>query len=388
MSLATLPQTPLHVLGLVLRHLDTLHSLGAAMSPATARLAYAAHVARRGIPRDRDALRRLADDWLVPLDADDISAHAGSEGGPLGVWPWGLSLADVVAMSRAHGVVEALTKRLVDGALPACAELLGREGPARATEAEITRIHRLLYGYEIYCGLLFRDAGDCAATEQPGDDTAAAAAAAEAAAWRAEVNAQLSASLYRDNVARAHSQLACIHDFLEDIVLQAFKQVAMYDVTWGAHHVDYLSTGSANEHVQAYLSLGLDYIYKLSVANTALPRSASPDARLRHFRRLRGMLLTHRSPPLPAAAAANANIDAATAAVERRHARHLWDEPVGPPYPPQVAARREVLDRWIAEEAAHQNEVEETERPAMKRSWARREAMHAQGYRGFYMGNP
>lgn len=34
----------------------------------------------------------------------------------------------------------------------------------------------------------------------------------------------------------------------------AFKQVAMYDVAWGAHKVDYLLTGSANEHVQAYVS--------------------------------------------------------------------------------------------------------------------------------------
>lgn len=288
---ATLTQTPVHVLGLVLRELDTLQSLGAAilahpvlyaafaedparitrdildaqMSPATARLAYAAHAARSVDRTSTVAVKKFADDWLAPLDDAAAHAHAGSEGGPLGIWPWGLSLADVVSMSKAHGVVEDLTRQLVDTALPQCAGLFGtqRADYARATPAEVARIHRMLYGYEIYCGLLFRDAGDCKAD----------------LSWRTEVNFQLSAALYHDNVAKANNQLACIHDFLENIVMQgkhcaalseirtrltgvvnlAFKQVAQYDVAWGAHEVDYLSTGSANEHVQAYVSNFLLY---------------------------------------------------------------------------------------------------------------------------------
>lgn len=230
---ATLTQTPLHVLGLVLRELDSLHSLGAAilahpvlhaaftedparitrdildaqMSPATARLAYAAHAARRVDRTSTSAVKAFADAWLVPLDDDAAAEAAGSEGaGPLGIWPWGLSLADVVAMSKTHGIVEDLTRTLVDAALPQCAGLFGsrRADCSRATPAEVARIHRMLYGYEIYCGLLFRDAGDCAAD----------------LSWRTEVNFQLSAALYHDNVVKANNQLACIHDFLENIVLQ------------------------------------------------------------------------------------------------------------------------------------------------------------------------
>ncbi|KAM3537755.1 hypothetical protein ARSEF1564_009329 [Beauveria bassiana] len=418
-SEATLTQTPLHVLGLVLRSLDSLRSLGSAvlahpclhaafaedparitrdildaqMSPSTARLAYAAHAARRVDRTSTTAVRRFAEDWLVPLDDRAVAAAAGSETGPLGVWPWGLSLADVVSMSRAHGVVEDLTERLVNTALPVCEEdgyLLVGDGygagvalreRGRATKAETARIHRMLYGYEIYCGLLFRDEHDCKAD----------------LSWRTEVNFQLSAALYNENVVKANNQLACIHDFLENVVLSAFKQVAMYDVTWGAHEVDYLSTGSANEHVQAHLSLGLDYIYKLAQANTPLPPSASPDARLQRFRLLRRMLLTHRYsatsalPPRAAymlASELNAHSRAhlaKTGAAERRHACHLWDEPAGPLTAADAAKRERAVERWAAEGAAREAEVEEREWPAMKRSWAKRKDMYEQGYRGFYM---
>ncbi|OAA37061.1 hypothetical protein BBO_07760 [Beauveria brongniartii RCEF 3172] len=288
-SEATLTQTPLHVLGLVLRSLDSLRSLGSA-----------------------------------------VLAHP------------------------AHGVVEDLTARLVNAALPACEDdgylPVGGDGSGalrergRATRAETARIHRMLYGYEIYCGLLFRDENDCKAD----------------LSWRTDVNFQLSAALYNENVVKANNQLACIHDFLENIVLSAFKQVAMYDVTWGAHEVDYLSTGSANEHVQAHLSLGLDYIYKLAQANTPLPPSASPDARLQRFRLLRRMLLTHRY--------------SATSALPPRAAYMLASE-----------LNERAVERWAAEGAAREAEVEEREWPAMKRSWAKRKDMYDQGYRGFYM---
>ncbi|TQW03130.1 hypothetical protein IF2G_09263 [Cordyceps javanica] len=462
---ASLTQTPLHVLGLILRELDTLHSLGSAilahpvlhaafaedparitrdildaqMSPATARLAYAAHAARRVDRTSTAAVKKFADEWLVPLDDDKDSGAAGggqeggeeeeqgageeaggaggagqeqgagkegagagaeaggSEGGPLGVWPWGLSLPDVVSMSKAHGVVEELTAMLVDSTLPRCEGLFGarRADYAKATPAEVARIHRMLYGYDIYCGLLFRDADDC----RPD------------LSWRTELNFQLSAALYRDNVVKANNQLACIHDFLEKIVLQAFKQVAMYDVTWGAHEVDYLSTGSANEHVQAYLSLGLDYIYKLAQANSLLggpgpgpgagatttAASSRPDEQLQHFRRLRQMLLTHRYsstsalPPRTAymlASELNAHSRAhlaKTGAAERERACHLWDEPAAAPSAADAELRGLVVERWAAEAAARDREVDETHRPAMKRSWARRGDMYARGYRGFYM---
>ncbi|KAJ6780402.1 hypothetical protein PWT90_02289 [Aphanocladium album] len=398
---ASLTQTPLHVLGLVLRELDTLQSLGAAilahpvlhaafaedparitrdildaqMSPATARLAYAAHAARSVDRTSTDAVKKFADDWLVPLDDDAAAAQAGSEGGPLGVWPWGLSLADVVSMSKAHGVVEDLTRRLVDAALPQCEGLFGtrRTDYARATPAEVARIHRVLYGYEIYCGLLFRDAGDCKAD----------------LSWRTEVNFQLSAALYHDNVVKANNQLACIHDFLENIVMQglgeflAFKQVAMYDVAWGAHEVDYLSTGSANEHVQAY--------------NTLLPPNASADEQLQQFHRLRNRLLTHRYssiselPPKTSymlASELNAHSRAhlaKTGAGERQHACHLWDEPSTQPSADDVEMRCFLVNRWSAEGEKREKEIEEKHRPAMKRSWARRKGMYSQGYRGFYM---
>ncbi|TQV91453.1 hypothetical protein IF1G_09952 [Cordyceps javanica] len=430
---ASLTQTPLHVLGLILRELDTLHSLGSAilahpvlhaafaedparitrdildaqMSPATARLAYAAHAARRVDRTSTAAVKKFADEWLVPLDDDKDSGAAGggqeggeeeeqgageeaggaggagqeqgagkegagagaeaggSEGGPLGVWPWGLSLPDVVSMSKAHGVVEELTAMLVDSTLPRCEGLFGarRADYAKATPAEVARIHRMLYGYDIYCGLLFRDADDC----RPD------------LSWRTELNFQLSAALYRDNVVKANNQLACIHDFLEKIVLQAFKQVAMYDVTWGAHEVDYLSTGSANEHVQAYLSLGLDYIYKLAQANSLLggpgpgpgagatttAASSRPDEQLQHFRRLRQMLLTHRY--------------SSTSALPPRTAYMLASEL-------NAHSRAHLAKTGAAErERACHLEVDETHRPAMKRSWARRGDMYARGYRGFYM---
>ncbi len=190
----------------------------------------------------------------------------------------------------------------------------------------------------------------------------------------------------------------------------------MYDVGWGAHEVDYLSTGSANEHVQAYvsqfplsflqraksdkcrqLSLGLEYIYKLAQANTRLPPNAGPDAQLQHFRTLRRMLLTHRYsatstlPPKTAymlASELNAHSRAhlaKTGAAERQHACHLWDEPTGPPSANDVEMRCFVASRWAAEGQARDKEVEETYRPAMERSWARRKGMYLQGYRGFYM---
>ncbi|KAJ3472434.1 hypothetical protein NLG97_g10991 [Lecanicillium saksenae] len=345
------------------------------MSPATARLAYAARAARSVDRTSTEAVKKFADDWLVPLD--DAAAQAGSEGGPLGIWPWGLSLADVVSMSKAHGVVEDLTRRLVDTALPQCEGLFGtrRADYARATPAEVARIHRVLYGYEIYCGLLFRDAGDCKAN----------------LSWRTEVNFQLSAALYHDNVVKANNQLACIHDFLENIVMQAFKQVAMYDVAWGAHEVDYLSTGSANEHVQAYLSLGLDYIYKLAQANTLLPPNATADDQLQQFHKLRSMLLTHRYssiselPPRTSymlASELNAHSRAhlaKTGAGERQHACHLWDEPSAPPSADDVEMRCFLVNGWAAEGERREKEVEEKHRPAMKRSWARRKGMYSQG---------
>lgn len=225
-----LTQLPLHVLGLVLREVDTLEGLGAAilthpalhaafaedparitrdildaqMSPDTARLAYAAHAARTVDRTSADAVKKFAEDWLA-APRDGAASVAGSENGPLGIWPWGLSLADIVSMSRTHGVVEHFTQRLVDAALPACEGYFGsqRADYTRASPEEVARIHRVFYGYQIYCNLLFRDAEDLQAD----------------LSWRPEVIFQLNAGLYPDNVAKANSQLACVHDFLENTVL-------------------------------------------------------------------------------------------------------------------------------------------------------------------------
>lgn len=145
------------------------------------------------------------------------------------------------------------------------------------------------------------------------------------------------------------------------------------------------------------LSLGLDYIYKLAQVNTTLSPSASPDAQLQHFHKLRSRLLTHRYssigelPPKTAymlASELNAHSRAhlaKTGAGERQNARHLWDEPIGPPSADDVEKRCFLVNRWKAEGERREKEIEEMHRPAMMKSWARRKDMYSRGYRGFYM---
>lgn len=238
-----LTKIPLHVLGLVLRDLGNLPSLQAAVlshsalhaafiedpsritrdildaqiAPDTARLAYAAHTARTLDRECPDTLRTFVDEWLRPRD---VVAEAGTEKGPLGVWPWGLSPGDVVAMSRMHDIVEHFSRAMVAAMLPRCEGVFGRRrredemgcGYDRATEGEVKRLQHLLYGYQIYCNLLFRERHDLEALP----------VADERRAWQDRVTAMLGEALYGDEDGRetAQTQLACIHDFLENIVLQ------------------------------------------------------------------------------------------------------------------------------------------------------------------------
>ncbi|KAK2601303.1 hypothetical protein N8I77_010763 [Diaporthe amygdali] len=157
-----------------------------------------------------------------------------------------VSIANV--FSKTHSIVEYFCGRFARERLPLIQHLMvGRRPEACPSKREAFRIRRALYRFQIYCNLLFRNENDF----RPGRRV------------RQMRSSYIVRHFFGCFSPWVDEQLACIHDYLEDILSRAFDDVAAHDVDWGAKSVDWLAQGKRNEYKQAYLTYGLPFLFKL-----------------------------------------------------------------------------------------------------------------------------
>lgn len=142
--------------------------------------------------------------------------------------------------SKTHAVVEHFCSRFLAERLPLWQGLRGqlRPGNGCPSEKELLRIKRALYLFQIYCNMNFPHGGGFETTEEARDIQAQYVKCYILGSFSPWVN----------------EQLACVHDFLEEVLSASFDEVAAHDIHWGAESVDWLAQGREGEHKQAYVS--------------------------------------------------------------------------------------------------------------------------------------
>lgn len=149
-----------------------------------------------------------------------------------------VSIANV--FSKTHGIVEYFCGRFAGERLPLIQHLMvGWRPEACPSKREAFRIRRALYRFQIYCNLLFRNENDFHPERRV----------------RQMRSSYIVRHFFGCFSPWVDEQLACIHDYLEDILSRAFDDVAAHDVDWGAKSVDWLAQGRRNEYKQAYVSV-------------------------------------------------------------------------------------------------------------------------------------
>ncbi|KAL2132998.1 hypothetical protein VTI74DRAFT_3036 [Chaetomium olivicolor] len=257
---------PLHLLAMVLSRLDNLRSLASAIF--THPSLYAAfeedrhrivrHVIKSEIPPRLMKYALCTYFASSPsLDRGDLQRIVGflqdnfGYGGPLPPDPFSSSIDMhlVSTLSRTHSIVQYFTDDLLRDMLPLVHQHLGLHRPDHisASPDEVFRIQRAMYRFEIYCNL-FRYRYTPAELR------------------RLE-------TLIEDHFLGYFSpwvndQLVCIHHYFERVLSRAFDEVAAHDISWGSQCVSWLAVGGANEHKQAYLFYGLDFLHKLDQIKT------------------------------------------------------------------------------------------------------------------------
>ncbi|KAH8779834.1 hypothetical protein F5883DRAFT_406392 [Diaporthe sp. PMI_573] len=264
---APLLELPLHLVSATLSQLDSMQSLGSAILSHS--LLYHSFcddkkyivrcIVRNQIPselihyaeaafkakyvdndRFRDA-RTLLESAFKRVEINHnhvLATDSGQDAQPYGSMDT-ISIAS--AISKTHWLVEYFCRSFIRERLPLMRELMGGpfdpEGVCQS-QAELFRIRRALYRYQIYCNLVFRRKTDF----HPGR-------------WvRQTRNSYLQQHFFHPFPPWVNEQLCCIHDYLEDVLSRSFDDVAAHDVDWGASSVDWLAQGRRNEHKQALVS--------------------------------------------------------------------------------------------------------------------------------------
>ncbi|ROW13753.1 hypothetical protein VPNG_03497 [Cytospora leucostoma] len=264
-------QMPLHLITLVLVELDCIQSLGSAiLSHSSVYAAFKEYpktviyrILLKQIPRELRSYAIIAHNtsWgghRSPHELRRYIRHAlrctrglSTDEADLCLWRslerLHFSPAVASSLSKTHMLVEHFTQRYLADTLPIAARDLFRgweKSPTNArrpSDDEVYRVRRALYRFQIYCNLVCIEHKD-----------------------------KQYRNLVRPFFIRwspwVNEQLACIHDYLEGVLSQAFDEVAAHDILWGASSVDWVSRGRNNTYKQAYLLYGLPFLYKIDHA--------------------------------------------------------------------------------------------------------------------------
>lgn len=143
--------------------------------------------------------------------------------------------------SRTHTLVDYFAASFINERLPLSWGHASRRCPGskQPSRRENTRIKRALYLFQIYCNIVFQHETDFHPDK-------------EIKRFRRSYLYTFFSSPFSPWV---NEQLACMHDYLEEVLSEAFDEVAAHDMEWGKISVDWLAQGKLNEHKQAYVSL-------------------------------------------------------------------------------------------------------------------------------------
>ncbi|KAH6651332.1 hypothetical protein F5144DRAFT_559149 [Chaetomium tenue] len=265
---------PLHLLSLVLSQLDSTPSLASAIfshssfyaafyedrdriirailrrqiSPEIEPYAFAAYLAATTLGRsDPEEISEFLYQHVARVFERGASTEATSVEDLVGKsGPINLSRANT--LSRTHTIVNYFTRGFIRDTRTLASKELGLklEGTAAASSDEVFRINRAIYRYLLYCNL-FR---------QPYDK------------YVNRAGSPLRFYFFRLFAPWVNEQLACVHDYFERVLSQAFDQVAAHDVKWGYMSIGWRSVAERNEYKQGYLLRGLEFLYHLDRADT------------------------------------------------------------------------------------------------------------------------
>lgn len=218
-------QMPLHLVVLILSRLNTMQTLGSAiLSNSLFYSAYKEDTKRivRSIIREQIGtylLRYAANAYEAShVDRQDRWAVAELKGWDmrekrLQEWlmeweqePSSTSAAVAASLSRTHTLVRYFGHRFLEDTSPLASEFYGaassHAGSRRPSRTERYRVYRALYRFQIYCNLGFRTEQDL----QPNSE------------WAGIFRHARSAMLFGEFSPWLNEQLACMHDYLEQIL--------------------------------------------------------------------------------------------------------------------------------------------------------------------------
>ncbi|PVH81024.1 hypothetical protein DL98DRAFT_514932 [Cadophora sp. DSE1049] len=154
---------------------------------------------------------------------------------------------DALIMSETHTHIKFLTKDFVRKALKA-SPYPSLDKPA--SPAEIDRIERTFYRFEIYRHIFGR-------FQQNRE-------------WRVEAQQDM---FFKYFSPWENEQMACVHEFLAQIVIPAFNEIVAHDVFWGSTNIE-SATDASSQYIQAILCRGLAHIHAIATADSYSSRRA------------------------------------------------------------------------------------------------------------------
>ena len=168
------------------------------------------------------------------------------------------NLSEALHMSNIHNCVEFFAAEFASSALSKNPTTRGSN--AAPSAAEMARIKRTLYRFELYCNLfrqpsfdrMRRDARNCLIRPGP-------------------FGTQEQQDFFFDKFSPwENEQLGCIHDYLIEEITIPFRDVAKHDVDFGELSIPWVETFGRSElfYKEGYLLKGLDYIFQLTTART------------------------------------------------------------------------------------------------------------------------
>ncbi|KAH7385023.1 hypothetical protein BKA64DRAFT_681994 [Cadophora sp. MPI-SDFR-AT-0126] len=158
------------------------------------------------------------------------------------------TFSDALNMSEMHTRIDFLTKAFVRKALKASPYASLDES---ASPAEIDRIERTFYRFEIYRHIFGR-------FQQNRE-------------WRVQAQQNM---FFKYFSPWENEQLACVHEFLAQIVIPVFNEIAAHDVFWGSTNIEPAADASS-QYIQAILSRGLAHIHSIATADSYSSRRAA-----------------------------------------------------------------------------------------------------------------
>ena len=168
------------------------------------------------------------------------------------------NLPEALHMSKVHSCVEFFAAEFASAALSK--NPTARGSNAAPSVAEMIRIKRILYRFELYCNLfrkphhsrMIRGERNCLIQPPP-------------------FGKMEQRDIFFDRFSPwENEQLGCIHDYLIEVITVPFNDVAKHDVDWGGEFsVEWVETfGDMEIHYKGgYLLKGLEFIFELSTAS-------------------------------------------------------------------------------------------------------------------------